>query len=736
MKNYVLHLNAPAGNWELASPVGCGSAGAMIYGWVNEERLCYNEESIWAGEKTDTIVKGYDEKIKHLREMFLHGNEYEAQMWAENNMDGCFLRVKSYEYAGKVCFTFHEDDEKENYARDIDLINGICTVSYTKNGVDYKREYFSSYPTRLTCSRFTASDKFAVSIRYTRENIDSLTYRPDGIDVVCHTAEGTNTFAFRMKIKTDGTASVNSGSVDIKDATFVETYTGIYTSFKYDDIRNAADQGMKAAERPWDSLKAEHVADHSALMLRSDISFEEDESIDNLSATERLERLRSNPDAKDGGLMSIYYQFGKYLLIGSSRQGTLPANLQGVWANGLTPPWCSDYHTNINLQMNYWQAEEANISECCDALFDYMNRYLLPDGEKVAHENYRTRGLVVHHLSDIYGFAAVADGPWGMWALGGAWLAFHLWEHYLYTEDKEWLRNVAYRYIRDCADFAVDNLFEGGDGYLYSGPSTSPENSYVIDYNGERKNILMTVSPAMDIEILGELLDFYVKTEEILGIDPANAENAAEKRARMLPLRVGKNGQLMEWYKDYDESEVGHRHISHGFGLYPGTVINCNTPELFEAMKVTLDRRINGEGWHPGWSWAWLSNLEARLEDKDGAYAMLRRLFTDKTLPNLLDTHSPFQIDGNFGGAAAIGEMVMQSHLGVISIIPALPAMLSGSFTGLRARGGVTVSAEWQEGSVTRVVLKADKPCTVTLRVPNHVDESISLDTNEKIIRY
>ena len=727
MKKYVIHLDNPADNWENASPVGCGSAGVMVFGGVDSDKLVFNEESIWSGGPVDTKIEGYADKIKHVRQLFLEDREEEADAWVTENMGDCFNRIKSYEYAGIVRVRVHSDGECENYARDLNLSEGVLNISYDKDGAHFEHEYFASYPTSLICARYSSNKSFGARFSFAREKTISVTYRRDYIIADCKTMYGDNSFRLYVKLVTDGSPSADGDGVTIADASYIEAYTCIVTSFKYDDLSSASAAILAKTDAGWNELKKAHIDDFTSLMSRSDISFDEDDSLESLTIPQRLERLKNDPDAHDYSLMSIYWQFAKYLLISSSREGTLPANLQGVWADGLTPPWSSDYHTNINLQMNYWQAEEANISECIAPLFDYMNNYLLPGGKKVARENYNTRGMVVHHLSDIYGFAAAADGLWGLWPLGGAWLAYHMWEHYLYTEDKDFLRNTAYTFIRECAEFFMDNMFEGSDGYMHTGPSTSPENRYLKDVNGEKKSVYLAISPTMDVEIVGGLFDFYAKTEDILGICPENAAKVRELRAKMPPLRVGKRGQLMEWLKDYDETEPGHRHISHAFALYPSAEINHSTPELFAAIEKTLELRLASGGGHTGWSRAWLINLFARLGKGDKAYENVRALFTRSTLPNLFDTHPPFQIDGNFGGGAGIGEMVMQSHEGYISVIPAFPDTISGSFTGLKARGGITVSAEWKNGVVTKLTLYSDKDCTVKIKLPQSEIKEVAL---------
>ncbi|MBR5445436.1 MAG: glycoside hydrolase family 95 protein [Clostridia bacterium] len=724
MKDYILHLSAPAKSWDDGTPLGNGSQGMLLWGDPAREQITLNEETIWSGGPMNTCQEDYRAIIDHCRKLYLEGREWEIDPYIDGLGKDLFYRIKSYEYAGNLWAAMDGFDGAEitEYRRDLDLINGKAVISFRKNGVRYAREAFSSHVSGLQCVRFTADEAFGLCLTFTRECTDTLEYKNGWILAGCRTAEGDNRFRVCVKVETDGMQNASSDGLHITGASALTVYIGIFTGFRHDCLESAAAAGMMKASAGWDSLLAEHTADFSAIMKRSDIDLTASADMDRsgLSAADRLEALKQDADAADPQLISLYYQFGKYLLVSSSREDTLPANLQGVWSEGMTSPWNADYHTNINLQMNYWHAEEAGLSESVNALFTYMNDYLLPGGKRVAAENYHARGSVVHHVSDIYGFAAAADGPWGMWPMGGAWLAFHMWEHWLYTGDREFLAGTAYTYIRESALFFMDMLFEDGKGGLLSGPSTSPENRFfVTDDTGTKRSAYITMSPAMDTEIIGGLLRFYRETEEILGIHPEDGVLAGQMADRLPPLSVGKHGQLMEWAKDYDEPEPGHRHVSHAFGLYPAAQITRATPELYKAIRVTMERRLASGGGHTGWSRAWLINMFARLRDGAGTYANIRALFTKSTLPNLFDTHPPFQIDGNFGGAAGIGEMVMQSHEGFISLLPALPDELAdGSFTGLCARGGYTVDAVWEAGAVTAFAVTSADSKAVEVELP------------------
>lgn len=707
MKKYLLYLDSPASEWELATPVGCGSLGAMLYGGVSTERIQYNEEFIWAGGKLDTDFPGFRAILDETRRLLLDGKGADADAYAEKALDGHFHRVASYETAGELLIELHGDDECSDYRRELDLVKGVADISYKKDGASYKYESFASYPARLIATKISVDKVGALSFtaRFERENITGRrVIGNDTLEIKGMTATGEHEFTLLFKfIVEGGKYSLDCDGITVENA---DSAVVLFT---------AATEKVPSFPRDTDYAKLldEHIADHSAIMSRSDVTLgKDDPALDGLPVSRRLKRLRDGET--DGGLCALYFQFGKYLLVGSSRPGSLPANLQGVWSGYMTAPWNADYHTNINLQMNYWPAEVANIGECTLPLFDYMNKFLLEPGKRVARVNYHCRGTVLHHLSDVYGFAAPADGLWGLWPLGGAWLCYHMWEHYLFTKDEKYLRETAYEYIAESARFFLDAMYKDENGRLWTGPSTSPENRYF--QNG--KSVYLCMSPTMDVEIIGGLLRFYVECEDILGINAERSAEAAAALSMLPPLKIGKHGQLMEWVEDYDEPEPGHRHISHMFGLYPGDEINPDRPEIFAGAKKTLERRLANGGGHTGWSAAWLISLHARLLDGEGVYAMLTKLLTHSTRDNLFDSHPPFQIDGNFGGAAAIAEFLVQSQNGKIIVLPALPKRFNeGSFEGLRVRGGAELSAKWENGVVTWFKLKALTGGTYTLVV-------------------
>ena len=711
MNSYILYLANEAVNWENATPVGCGTLGAMLWGGADNECLQLNEEKLWAGGPIELHAEGFAEKLEQVRALLREGKNADAL--ATESLDPYFFRIKSYESAGNLRLAMNAGGDVSDYRRELDLVNGIASVTYKRGGIGYTRTLFASYPAQVIAYRLTADTAGAISFTasYDRENDLSVEVCGNVMHICGETETGGHRFDGKIRFDVSGGDCTSDGkTLTVSAADTVCIYLALKTEGEAPLPEIAS----------FDDLMAEHIADFSAIMSRADIAYDYDEAIDALPANERLERIKAG--GTDVGLVNLYFQFGRYLLLSSSRGKSLPANLQGVWSGYLHAPWNADYHTNINLQMNYWHAETANLAECAEPLFDYINNYLLEGGKTVAKEYYHCRGAVLHHLSDIYGFAAPADGLWGLWPMGGAWLCYSLWEHYLFAPDANFLRETAYPYISECTRFFLDYMFEDENGYLCSGPSTSPENRYFL--NGEAAYLCL--SPTMDIEIIRGLFEMYIKTEEILGI---NAEQKAETVAayqKLPPLKIGARGQLQEWQEDYGEPEPGHRHISHAFALYPGWEINKNTPDLMNAIDTTLKLRLASGGGHTGWSCAWLINLYARLGQGKNAADMIAKLFSNSTLDNLFDNHPPFQIDGNFGASAAMAEMLLQSHTDVIELLPALPddpAYQNGAFEGLRARGGITVSADWMDGRVVCCRLTSAKNKKVTLRVNGEIYE-------------
>ena len=692
--------------WENATPLGCGYLGAMLYGGVGVERIQLNEERIWSGSEEDNkpIDSEFREKIAHLRRLLMDGQGVEADNFAKENI--IFKRIKSYESAGELLIDFGAQNEYEQYRRDLDLLNGVANISYVVNGCCIKRTAFASYPQKMLIMRVQSEQakELCASIRFERENVTSQSITDGEMSITAKTQYGEHYFNLKIKVTSiDGVVYADKNAINVASASEFTLFIKI----------SSAGEISFPQELCYDELLKEHINDFSTLMKRSDLYFgDEQDALEDVTVDERLRAIKSGK--QDLGLYRLLYHFGRYLLVSSSRPGTLPANLQGLWCRLLKAPWNSDYHTNINLQMNYWLAEPTNLSECHLPLFAYMNENLLRSGQRTAQFCYGCRGTVTHHVSDIYGFTLAGDGVHGLWPMGGAWLAYHMWDHYLYTGDISFLENVAYEYIAQSARFFLDYMFEW-KGVLHSGPSASPENKYLL--NGQETSL--SISPTMDVQIISGLFDIYVQMEEILKIDLAQQQETILALSKMPNIKIGKNGTIQEWFEDYEETEIGHRHISHLFGLYPASQIDeVKTPQLFEAAKKTIERRLAHGGGHTGWSAAWIILFYARLLDGVGVETALYKFVTNSVLDNLFDNHPPFQIDGNFGITAGLAEMVLQSHNGIIRICPALPTSVkNGYFDGLVARGGVVVSARWQNGEVISYKLTAQRDCKFVLVV-------------------
>ncbi len=730
MKDYILHLENAADKWENCTPLGNGSMGLSVFGRTDSELFVLNEETVWDERPEMKPAGNFKEKIDHIRSLFLEGKNFEAAKWAEENLENDFNFVASFEVAGRINVEFDDKSKAKNYRRDLNLNKGIATVSYTKKAVETVEECFVSFEEKLMVVKFSFSAPSSFDITYDRDLVAEKTAVGNKLVACCDTAHKTHAFCVAAKVDTDGEVIAKKDSLRVENASSAVIYINIVSDNIDKNYRTACVEKLSKTF-DYEAIKAEHIKSFSAIMERSDVCFEADEELEKLPVDKRLERLKKDDKATDFGMMSLYWQFGKYLLVGSSRPGSLPANLQGVWGERMQNPWNADYHTNINLQMNYWQAEQANISECTKPLFDYMNTNLLVGGRKAAMDYYGCNGTVTHHLSDIYGFNGPADGVWGLWPVGGAWLAFHMWEHFLYTRDLDFLKNEAYEYIKACVDFFLDYMVEDDKGRLLTGPSASPENDYI---GADGKPVCMCMAPTMDNQIVSGLFGFYLETEKLLGMETETAEKVKAALPKIPPMQVGKYGQLMEWIEDYEDADPGHRHISHAFGLYPASQITRNTPDLYNAIRVTIDRRLANGGGHTGWSRAWLINLFARLRDGNETYNHIRLLFTRSTLPNLFDTHPPFQIDGNFGGAAGIGEMLMQSHEGVISLLPATASFLSGSFNGLKARGDVEVSAQFKEGKVISCTLVSKSAQNVKVEINGEIVDCALEASKEYVI--
>lgn len=718
-----LWYDQPAVNWNEALPVGNGRMGSMVFGGVETERIQFNEETLWDGRPRDYAHQGAHEYLEELRRLVFDGKQTQAHELGMEKFMSIPLRQANYQPFGDLYLSFPGHGNYTEYYRGLDLTESVCYTSYKVDGVRYDREVIASYPRQVIAIHLTSDRNKALDFSYRLDSpqLEKAFLLADDGKLCMDIAVGNGVLRGRAQVilETDGEIEAGQEKVSVSGASTATLYLNAATSFRsYKEVSNDPEEELeKLSQRMgnprWKDLKEEHVSDYQSLYNRFSINLGEPRA-DTMPTPQRLHTYQAS--AGDPALIALYVQYARYMMISSSREGTYPANLQGIWNQELEPPWGSKYTVNINTEMNYWPAEVMNLSDCHEPLFNLIDE-CMESGRSTARNHYDCDGWVLHHNTDLWrGTAPINNSNHGIWVSGSGWLSRHLWEHFLFTRDEVFLRERAYPVMRDAALFYSQYLIpDPKTGWLISTPSNSPENGGLV------------AGPTMDHQIIRSLFKSCVEASEILGTDPEFRSLLQVMIPAIAPNQIGRLGQLQEWMEDIDDPENKHRHVSHLWGVHPGNDINWTTsPELMEAARKSLLLR-GDEG--TGWSLAWKINFWARFLDGNRAWKLIGMLFRPVpsagksmgggSFPNLFDTHpggggNLFQIDGNFGGAAGMVEMLLQSHLGTIDLLPALPdAIQEGRIAGVCARGGFELAFDWKNGALQTVEVfsKAGKKC-------------------------
>ncbi len=751
----IIWYDEPAAEWLEAQPLGNGRLGAMMFGGTDKTKIQLNEESLWSGQPLDCNPKAALQHLDKIRQLLFQGRNQKAMRLSQNYLLGDPPRVRSHQSLGNLNLRFGGTHEVSRYRRQLDLKNGVWQMTYHRNGVRFMREAFISAVDDVLVLRLSAGKAGQIDAKIGLTRRQDAEVRASGNNELLLKGQVTDKpdpergpggenmrFAARVRLLQKG-GKLQSGdkAIAVSEADSVTLFLTAATDYSPEQMRFDRDKSpaaicrdivKEASQKSYSRLRRDHIREHRSWMKRVKLKLGEP-AFPKLPTDERLEKVKEG--AHDPGLVRDYFQFGRYLLISCSRDpGRLPANLQGIWNRHMNAPWGADYHTNINLQMNYWPAAACNLPETSRCLIEFIDRLRRP-GRKTAQTMYGADGWTMHHLTDVFGKTCVHDGiRWGMLPMGGPWMCLPLWRYFEHTGDRQALKETIYPVMKGAAKFVMGFLVEGPEGHLVTAPSYSPENAFINPETGEPQQL--TYAPTMDIEIIHALLERTIAAARVLERDEAFRQDLRATMERLPDIQVGQDGTIQEWIKDYKEAEPGHRHVSHLLGLHPGDSITPETPELFEAARKTLQRRLEHGSAGVGWSNAWTISLFARLQDGESAYQYVMALLRENTAANLFDlvweSRPPFQIDGNFGGTAGIAEMLLQSHRGkpgrrVIDVLPALPpAWSKGSVEGLLARGGFRVDIQWQDQIPRQIQVHSLAGNTCRL----HWGDRIEFDTN------